>query len=187
MRSLFYCLIAVVTIGLAACGEPPVPKPEGYPRIDFPPKAYRLLDTTIPYRFEMASYAHLRYREQWHGQDIYVPAHKATIHLTYYHAPRSLDTLIEDARALAYKHAIRADAIDEQWYENADSRVYALLYTISGDVASAVQFYATDSVGNFLRGALYFYCPPNADSLAPAVDFYREDIVHLIETLEWKE
>lgn len=171
---------------LSSCGSPPVPKPEGYPRIEFPPKAYRLLDTAIPYSFEMPVYATFQIREDGLGQDLLIPQHRATIYLSYYNRPGALDTLFEEARSLAYKHTIRADAIEELFYENSNAMVYAMLYRISGDVASAVQFYATDSVRHFLRGALYFYCPPNADSLAPAVDFYSEDIVHLLETLEWR-
>ena len=82
---------------------------------------------------------------------------------------------------------MRADAIDEQYYENPEHHVYAILYNVAGDVATSVQFYATDSVSRFLRGTLYFYCVPNADSLAPAIDYFSKDIVHLIETLEWKK
>jgi gliding motility-associated lipoprotein GldD len=53
-------------------------------------------------------------------------------------------------------------------------------------VASAVQFFITDSTEHFLRGSLYFNCRPNRDSLNPVIDFLREDILHLIETTEWK-
>jgi gliding motility-associated lipoprotein GldD len=60
------------------------------------------------------------------------------------------------------------------------------LYEIRGDAASSVQFYLTDSTRHFLRGSLYFNVQPNADSLAPVIDFFMEDIMHLIETLEWK-
>ena len=45
----------------------------------------------------------------------------------------------------------------------------------------------SDSVSNFFRGALYFDCKPNADSLAPAIQYIREDIIELIQTFSWKE
>jgi hypothetical protein len=33
---------------------------------------------------------------------------------------------------------------------------------------------------------LYFNAPPNKDSIAPVAAFIKEDIIRLIETLEWK-
>lgn len=172
---------------LVGCGDPPIPKPMGYPRFDFPKKEYRLLDTTLPYTFEIPTYAQLQKRADGEGVNIEIPAFKTTIYLSYFNRPSALDTLFEDAHTLAYKHAIRADAIEETLYANEETQVYSILYAIKGNVASSVQFYATDSTQNFLRGSLYFYCQPNIDSLAPAVRFFRADIQHMIETLRWRE
>ena len=72
------------------------------------------------------------------------------------------------------------------YYEDKEKSVYGVLYEIKGNAASSVQFYATDSTKHFLRGALYFNTVPNKDSLAPAIQFVEEDIIHLIETLSWK-
>ena len=36
-------------------------------------------------------------------------------------------------------------------------------------------------------GSLYFYSRPNYDSLLPALDYIEKDVIHLMETLEWKE
>lgn len=183
---LSICLI-VLGFTLWGCSEPQIPRSYGYPRFDFPGKQYRLIDTTLPYSFELPTYARLKLYPDSMAQDIEVPAYKATIYLTYYNRRSALDTLTENARTLTYKHSMRADAIDEQYYENPEHHVYAILYNVAGDVATSVQFYATDSVSRFLRGTLYFYCVPNADSLAPAIDYFSKDIVHLIETLEWKK
>jgi len=83
-------------------------------------------------------------------------------------------------------HINKADAINEQIFSDAENSVYGILYDLKGNTASAVQFYATDSIKHYLRGSLYFSAEPNADSLAPVIDFFREDILHLIETLRWK-
>jgi len=45
----------------------------------------------------------------------------------------------------------------------------------------------TDSVKNFIRGALYFSSTPNADSLKPVQEFLQKDMEHLINTFRWKE
>jgi gliding motility-associated lipoprotein GldD len=71
--------------------------------------------------------------------------------------------------------------------QNPQNKVYGILYDLKGNTASAVQFYVTDSINHYLRGSLYFTAEPNADSLSPVINFFREDIIHFIETLEWKK
>jgi len=58
---------------------------------------------------------------------------------------------------------------------------------LEGNSASAVQFYLTDSVNHYLRGALYFNVKTNRDSLQPVLDFLRVDIDNFIKTFEWKK
>jgi gliding motility-associated lipoprotein GldD len=84
-------------------------------------------------------------------------------------------------------HITKADAINEQVFNNQENKVYGILYDLKGNTASAVQFYVTDSIKHYLRGSLYFTAEPNADSLAPVINFFRDDIIHLIETLKWKK
>jgi gliding motility-associated lipoprotein GldD len=113
--------------------------------------------------------------------------YKSKIHLSYKPVNQNVSKFIEDAHTLAYKHAIKADAIEENLITDEKRKVYGLVYEIKGNAASSVQFYVTDSLKNFLRGSLYFEVQPNKDSLAPAIDFFRKDILHLIETLKWKK
>ena len=103
--------------------------------------------------------------------------------------PLDLDSFIvvtEDSRRLAYKHTIKANSIIENYYENDTTKVYGVLFKISGNAASPVQFFITDSVKNFLRGALYFNNIPNYDSIMPVADYVQEDIERLIESMHWK-
>ena len=81
-----------------------------------------------------------------------------------------------------------SSGVDERQFVNVDEHVYATTYRISGqNVASTFQFWATDSVSNFLRGSLYIDCVPNNDSLAPVLEYLQQDVVHLIETLKWRK
>jgi gliding motility-associated lipoprotein GldD len=91
----------------------------------------------------------------------------------------------EDSRALAYKHTVKAEAINETRVEGKN-KVYGVYYDIEGNTASAIQFVLTDSTKHFLRGALYFYNKPNIDSISPVVQFIQKDIEHLINTFQWK-
>jgi hypothetical protein len=53
-------------------------------------------------------------------------------------------------------------------------------------VATAYQFFLTDSTKHFIRGALYFEATPNKDSIRPMNNFVAEDMRHLINTFRWK-
>lgn len=98
----------------------------------------------------------------------------------------NLESILKEAYDYAYSHSIKADAITEQPWQNREKKVYGILYEIKGNTASSIQFFLTDSTKNFLRGALYFSAEPNADSLAPVIQFFREDIIHMVETFKWK-
>jgi gliding motility-associated lipoprotein GldD len=186
---LFIFLSGVI---LYSCQKKTTPKPRGYFRIDFPEKEYKKFDTNIcPYKFEYPSYGKVipstsEYAEPcWY--DIIFPDFKGKIYLSYKQINSNLPKLLEDAREMTYKHSVKADAIKERIYSKPADEVYGMLYTVQGDAASAYQFFLTDSVDHFLRGSLYFNTVPDQDSLAPVLDFFQKDIVHLMETLKWKD
>ena len=166
----------------------PVPKPFEYFRIDLPTKEYfTYKDTNCGYAFKLPKYSEVKEHDPinkcW--KDINFQYFKATIHLTYFFLEKNLNDLIEESRRFAYKHTIKADAIKEVLYIDTVKKVYGILYDISGNVATPIQFYVTDSVKHFLRGALYFNTRPNKDSLEPVIDFLKLDVKMLIETIRW--
>lgn len=180
---------------ISGCTEKYTPKPKGYFRISFPEKEYRALDNNqVPYKFQIPVYSEVK---QVGGQEggnyninISIPQNKADIHITYKTinndgGKQKLEYLLEDARTLAYKHTIKADAINEHIFINPGSNVYGTIYIIEGNVASPAQFFLTDSVQHFLRGSLYIRDVPNIDSLRPVIDFLKPDIIHLVETTSW--
>jgi len=184
-------LLFVCTL-IFSCQRNYAPKPQAYFRIDFPEREYRMYDNTCPFTFEYPVYATL-VPDTRHGSkpcwfDIKFPGYKGTIHLTYLEINNSFDRLIEENWRMLYSGiAQRADGIDEKCIENHEAKTYSTIYEISGNAATHVLFYVTDSVKNFLRGSLYFTVRPNHDSLAPVVAFFREDIIHLIESVRWEE
>jgi gliding motility-associated lipoprotein GldD len=188
MKKIFYVVIFLFIC--SGCGENYSPKPRGYYRIDFPEKKYRLYDSICPFTFEYPVYGKVARDIERNAEpcwmNIEFDHYQSKIHLSYKDVNKNISTFIEDAHVLAYKHTIKADAIDEKPVMDEKRKVYGLIYEIRGNAASSVQFYVTDSTKHFLRGALYFNVPPNKDSLAPAINFFRKDILHLIETLHWK-
>jgi gliding motility-associated lipoprotein GldD len=69
---------------------------------------------------------------------------------------------------------------------DVSSNVHGVYFHVEGNVATASQFFLTDSTKNFIRGALYFYATPNEDSLRPVNRFLEQDMKHLISTFQWK-
>lgn len=176
----------------------PVPRPRGYFRIALPEKSYikyadgRKKDLLLPFTFEYPAYGKISYESDdvsapgWVNIDF--PAYKARIYLTYKNVNNNLEELMDQGYTLNVRnHIIKADAISENMITNAEKRVYGILYDLKGSTATSVQFFVTDSVNHYLRGSLYFAAQPDPDSLAPVIDFFRKDIDHLIETLEWRD
>jgi len=189
MKFLIFILLAVFVLSFG-CGPNETPKPRGFFRIDFPEKKYQVYDSVCPFTFEYPVYGRIVKDMDKNAEPCFMnidfPQYKGKIHLSYKEVNKNVSTFIEDAHTLAYKHTIKADAIDEDPVVDKKRRVYGLVYDIQGNAASSVQFYVTDSAKHFLRGSLYFSVVPNKDSLAPAINFFRKDILHLIETLKWK-
>ena len=191
-------IAALFLIVAAGCRQTPVPKPAGYFRIDLPKREYLLFDNRkenfkdLPISFEYPAYGKLsagdENRREPGWMNIEFPAFKARIYLTYKDINKNFEGLMEQSYRMNVKnHISKADAIKEQVISNPADKVYGILYDLKGNTASAVQFYVTDSVRHYLRGSLYFAAEPDADSLEPVINFFRGDIVHLIETLKWKD
>ncbi len=188
-HSVLLLIIALGTISWS-CNSPSVPKPRGYFRLDFPNKEYRTFDSIYPFTFRYPAYGKVN-PEGNNGKDgswlnVDFSKYNARIHLSYKEVVGNLNMMTEDARTLAYKHTVKADAIDERVFSSPQKKVYGILYDIKGNSASSLQFYLTDSSKHYIRGALYFRSQPNADSIAPAADFFEKDVVELIESFEWK-
>ena len=197
MKSKFLICIFIFTLFLG-CREIPSPKPRGYFRIDLPEKKYVSSDEaltyneTLPVSFEYPVYGKIDFVSDtdmepgWFNIDF--PEFKAKIYFTYKKVNNDLGDLMEQAYKMNVKnHIIKADAINEQLISNPEKDIYGILYSLKGSTATAVQFFVTDSTANFFRGSLYFDAVPNQDSLSPVIDFFKQDIEHLIETLSWKE
>lgn len=194
-----YCfLLTVCCLGifLSACNSDFVQKERGYFKIDFPKKQYQVFDRPgFPYSFEYPVYGTIiqdslffeEKAENPYWINIDFPQFECRLHLSYKEIGKhKFDSLVNDAFTMSYKqHTTRASAIQSQPFTTPNG-VSGVYFTLKGNAATANQFFATDSVKHFLRGALYFNATPNEDSLRPVNNFLREDMQHLINTLRWK-
>lgn len=191
-------ILLLFLLVVCGCKEIAVPKPKGYFRIDLPSKEYILfngIDSTsvyLPLSFEYPVYGKISYKSDVQSEpgwfNIDFPLYKAKVYFTYKDIRNDLADLMEQTYKMNVKnHISKADAINETSINDPDNKVYGILYDLKGSTATAVQFFVTDSVKHFLRGSLYFSAVPNPDSLAPVNEFFRADIIHMIETLKWKK
>jgi len=191
VRILSIATVIFVLLFVSNCGRDYQPKEKGYNRLELPPPVYTLLPDTFPYRFEYSTQARLlrdssKLSERYWVQ-VYYPELKANVHVTYKkikHDAKLLKEFVTDATTLTAKHQIKAYAIDETITRTPSGKV-AVIAEIEGEVPSQFQFTMTDSSENFLRGALYFDTKVQNDSLKPAIEYVKKDLMHMINTLEW--
>lgn len=180
---------------LSACTDNYTPRPEGYFKIDFPEKKYQEFDMPgYPYKFEYPVYGKIVKDSSFFGEtpenpwwiNIYFPQFNGTLFISYKEIGKySLEKLLNDAFNLTNKHSVRASYIDDSLMLTPNN-IHGMFFKVSGEVATANQFFLTDSTKHFLRGALYFNVAPNQDSLMPVNAFLIEDVRHLINTFQWK-
>lgn len=192
MRTPFIYGLLVLCIFLSNCTSDYSPKPRGYFSIKFPEKKYQSYEGTCPYSFDYPMYAKVLPDTQRGAQpcwlDVSYPEFNGKIHLSYeaIKSPEHLNQLVEDARTFAFKHTVKATAIDEGVIAYPERKVYGTYYSIDGNTASSIQFFLTDSTKNYLRGALYFNEQPRQDSIQPVLDFIKKDIDVMIKSFKWK-
>ncbi len=182
----------LVFVFLISCGESYVPKPKGFNRIDLPDRQYVQLADTFPYTFEVSKHASIEPHRSAMAEPYWIDIKYfdlgGEIQLTYKSLKGKKDdlvSLIDDSYRLTTKHQVKATGI-EQVKINIDSSTSATIFKLEGEVPSQMQFFATDSVENFIRGALYFKTSTKNDSLEPVIKYISEDIIHLVKSLQWK-
>lgn len=208
IKTIFFLNIFLVL--LLSCNSPFTPKPKGYFKIDFPQHSYQTFNEPgFPYSFEYPSYATISKQVDSSGQQPYwlnieFNQFNGKIYLSYKSvngysiykiktqqgykdslSKNSFDQLRDEAFNMTYKHTIKASGIVDSFFRNKPG--YAGMYFyVAGNAATSKQFFVTDSVKHFLRGALYFDATPNEDSIRVVSDFLEADVKHLIQTLTWK-
>jgi len=200
LNKVYFFIVIVMVYGLwimvSSCNSTYTPKPKGYYKIDFPEKKYQVFDQAgYPYSFEYPVYAKVVKDSTFFGDatenpwwiNIDFPRFAGRIYVSYKEIGRyNLDTLIKQTFDLTGKHTSKAFSIEDTLIATPN-HIHGVFFTVGGDVATANQFFLTDSTKHFLRGALYFDATPNADSLGIVNRFLLEDMKHLINTFRWKK
>jgi gliding motility-associated lipoprotein GldD len=211
--SLFLISFSLFLI-LLSCNSSYTSKPRGYFKIDLPKREYVKFERdSFPFSFEYPAYAKIvrdtSYFDSspdypfWFNIDF--PSLNGKIYISYktiggssvYKIKKNgvyvdslggnvFDKLIADAYKITFKNDVKAYSIEDSVMHTPNG-VTGIFFRVSGNVATAKQFFLTDTTKNFLRGALYFDATPNEDSLRPVNDFLQADLNHIINTFKWKK
>ena len=84
-------------------------------------------------------------------------------------------------------HAKKSNGMFIREYEDLNSEVYAKIFELRGDVATPIQFYLTDSISNFIKGSLNLKFKSKYDSIFPTIQYVKNDILVLVESLKWNQ
>jgi gliding motility-associated lipoprotein GldD len=178
-----------------SCNSDYTAKPKGYFKIDFPQKKYQVFDQPgYPYTFEYPVYATIIKDTSFFGEatenpwwiNIDYPQFGGRMHVSYKEIGKNkFDKLVNDAFIMTNKHTIKAYSIDDSLITTPNN-VHGVFFKVGGNVATANQFFLTDTTKHFLRGAMYFDATPNEDSLGIVNKFVLDDLKHLINTFKWR-
>lgn len=193
-----YCVLMICCcwMMLASCNSNYTPKPKGYYKISFPEKKYQKFAVSdFPYEFEYPIYAQVEKDTSFFDEapenpywiNIHFPEFHGTIFISYKDLRNNnFNQLINDAFNLTNKHSSKAYSIEDSLVITPN-QVKGIFFKVGGNVATANQFFLSDSTRHFLRGALYFDATPNEDSLSVVNEFLVQDVKHLINSFRWKQ
>ncbi|RYG05423.1 MAG: hypothetical protein EOO02_03870 [Chitinophagaceae bacterium] len=189
-----YLLFAFCFV-LTACNSDYTLKQRGYYRIDFPKHEYQeFSEPGYPYTFEYPVYAKIlrdtTFFEAKPENDYWInidfPQFSGKVYISYKEVRKNnFDSLVADAFKMTYKHTSKATEIRDSLMKTPLG-LTGVFFQVGGNAATAKQFFVSDSVNHFIRGALYFDASPNEDSLQVVNNFLQEDMKHLINTLRLK-
>jgi gliding motility-associated lipoprotein GldD len=183
----------IFLVFLFSCSQDYLPKPRGYNRIDLPERGFQVLEAETPYTFEHSKNAQVEpdsfnlAEKSWINLNYTQLGGK--VHLTYFPLDtkgKDIKLVVTDAINLTAKHQIKAYGIEESVLLTPKGYT-GVVAELSGEVPTQFQFFVTDSTDHFLRGALYFNTAMKNDSLAPVIEYIKVDMIHLINTLEFKK
>lgn len=166
----------------------PLPRPVGWPRIDLPEHAYQTYqDNPCPFTFEYPANAVIETSKAdscW--MNLYIKDFECRWHFTYRYIPgsgKSIQEHNEEYRKLVFKHIQKVNQIKETPLQSAQGN--GILYELFGTVGVPAQFLFTDST-HLVMASFYFDTAIRNDSLAPVIDFVKEDMAHMAESIVWR-
>jgi gliding motility-associated lipoprotein GldD len=189
MKKLLFFLSIVLFV---SCGnETLVPKPPTHLMVDLPAHSYQKFSDSVHYSFEISNLWSQRVKiKERDSLVIYLGKEiDGDLHFQYekIDSANPLSSHINKTFAKIDFHKVRAKQLKDTIFIFSNKKVFGGLYEFIGNSATNFQFYLTDSSTNFIRSELLIRKKPNYDSLQPTLNYIKTDLLHLINTFEWKK
>jgi len=185
--------IFIIFIVFFSCENYFLPKESAYLRLDYPKPEYELIDDKeFPFFFEansrLSEISDIDINSESIDFIINYNQLNAQINFQYknVNSNEKLNAYILDLKMTIETHSTMANSVKIKDYSLKEKNIFGRIFDLSGDVASPYQFYLTDSTNNIISGLVYFNIKPNYDSILPAINYIENDIIHLIESFNWK-
>jgi len=110
--------------------------------------------------------------------------------MTYFPVKNNLHNLMwyEEEQVMFHVERMMTDDIQFSTVNDPKARVFGRLYELEGEkVATPFKFWLTDSTHHFVKGTLYFDFTPNNDSLAPVINYLKNDALFMVESWQWNK
>ncbi len=190
----FLILLApAMALLLSACEDDYVPfaRKYAYPRIDLPSEtSYTIFDNeACPFTFEYpASGTVTRNREDSCWVDIAFEEFDATLHVNSRSIPgsgRPIEMHQEEHRRLIYNHSVKAARIVPTPVEYPAGS--GMTYEMTGEVGTPMQvFFHNSEKTESVILSFYYQTAMKNDSLAPVTGYLKQQVHHVLESLEWE-
>jgi gliding motility-associated lipoprotein GldD len=168
-----------------------IPKPPTHLKIDLPDHAYKNFIDSNRFSFNISKLWSVRDQFKESDSLIFYLGEKidGDLHFQYskIDSVNTLAKLINQTFGKVDFHKIRAKQMVDTNFIFSDKKVFGTLFEFIGNSATNFQFYLTDSTNNFVRTELLIRRTPNYDSLQPTLNYIKKDLIHLINTFEWKK
>ncbi len=187
MKNIGVIVITSLMFTIFGCDNKTAPKPVAYQHIENITTSYAPHNiNSFPLQFNISNGAIAENNQQNSGWiNIKYPKYNATIYCSYIDITKEkLHQEIEKNRELVYVHSKHSSGITTLNYNDTTEGVWAELYILEGNVATPLQFIATNNSSYIFRGSLYFDTKVNTDSVAPIVEYLQSDIAQIIESIK---
>ena len=188
-----FCLgLAGILLSLTGCKEETIsyPRPYAYPRINLPEHSYSSYSSpTCDFSFEYPAFGEVEQQKSMDSciADIYYPPFDCKWHLTYRNIPESGKTRsqhFEEYRKLVYKHSPKITKIDE--FDLKTPNGTGTMFELYGNVGTPAKiFFGNDE--HLVMMSFYFNTAEKNDSLAPVIAFMKQDMEHMVTSLNWRD
>jgi gliding motility-associated lipoprotein GldD len=180
-------LVAIALLLVACSSNEAVPKPRGFHRLFFPAHAYQAFDCPLcPFTFEHPTYGRLvQLRPDSCVFDLVFDSLGCRWHTTVeILSPNyGFAQAFEKYRSLIYRHSSKA-RIYEVNSSNANGT--GRFFELYGEVPTSAQFLFSDSTRYTIETSFYFETAQQNDSLAPVIEFIKQDLHHMLQSIRWK-